>query len=74
MSSDNKQSMGSAFAIFSRIVNAILMAVLFYGIFTPAALILRLFRKDPLRLTRDPSAGTYWIPRQHPPEAMTRQF
>jgi len=58
--------------LMGRIVNPIVMAILFFTVFTP-----RLFGKDPLRLKHDPVAGSYWIPRLPPgpsPDSMPRQF
>jgi hypothetical protein len=62
--------------LLSRIVNPVVTAVLFYGIFTPVGLIVRLCGKDPL-LLRTKSADTYWIhrvPPGPPPETMSNQF
>ncbi len=59
------------------IVNPVVMAVLFYGAFLPMGLLLRLLRKDPLRLQWRPEADTYWIPREPPgprPGSMSKQF
>jgi hypothetical protein len=63
--------------ILARIFHPIVTAVLFFAVFTPIALIGRLFGKDPLRLHYDPSATTYWIERTPPgPPApsMSNQF
>lgn len=53
----------------------ILLTIVFFGIFTPGALFMRLFRKDPLQRRYDPYAGSYRIPRtfRHA-EHMRRQF
>jgi hypothetical protein len=50
---------------------------MFYVIFTPAGLLLRLFGKDLLRLKYDRSAPSYWIRRDPAgliPESMRNQF
>jgi hypothetical protein len=63
--------------LLARIVNPVAMAALFYLVFTPCGLLLRLLRKDPLRLRADPQAASYWVERQPPgppPETMTNQF
>jgi hypothetical protein len=60
-----------------RITNPILTALLYFLIFTPAGILLRLVGRDPLRLKRDPQATTYWIPRQEeslPRENMSMQY
>jgi hypothetical protein len=62
--------------LLSRIVNPVVTAVLFYGVFTPVGLIGRLFGKDPL-LLRTKAQDTYWIhrvPPGPPPETMSNQF
>jgi Saxitoxin biosynthesis operon protein SxtJ len=63
--------------VIGRITNPVITGLMFYLLFTPAALITRLFRKDRLRLIPDPAADTYWIPRQPPgppAESMRNQF
>jgi hypothetical protein len=53
------------------------MAVLFFGAMLPIGLLMRLFGKDFLRLGRDPSLPTYWLPRadpRPPSESMRQQF
>ncbi|MGE5486190.1 MAG: SxtJ family membrane protein [bacterium] len=63
--------------LIGRITNPIITALLFFLVFTPVALVMRLMKKDPLRLGRSPDAASYWIERQPPgpePGSMTRQF
>jgi len=63
--------------LLHRIVNPIVMALLFYGTVLPTGLVMRVLGKDPLRLTRQPDADSYWIVRQPPgpaPETMKDQF
>jgi hypothetical protein len=63
--------------LMGRIVNPVMTALLFYAVVTPTALLFRILGKDPLRLSRDPGARSYWIERQPPgpaPETMTNQF
>jgi hypothetical protein len=63
--------------LIGKITNPIITGVMFYLLFTPVALVTRLFRKDRLRLNPDPDADTYWIPRQPPgpaAESMRNQF
>jgi len=72
----NKAWMGLAH-LLSRVVNPIIMAVLFYGVFTPIAMIGRLAGRDPLRFKLDKQAGSYWIPRETggiTPASMKNQF
>ena len=43
------------------VVSHVLLAVLFYGVFTPLGLVMRLFGYDPMRKAFDRSATTYWV-------------
>ena len=54
------------------LVSNLLLRVLFYGIFIPVGLILRLFGRDPLRLKR-PDSTSYWLDRQ-PPEDVASYY
>lgn len=60
----------------SKLVNLIVTGFLFYLVFTPAAIILRWMRYDPLLLSPDSHAQTYWIPRHVSEESsdMANQF
>jgi hypothetical protein len=63
--------------LMGRIVSPVITAALFYAVVTPTALLFRILGKDPLRLSRDPEARSYWIERQPPgpaPETMANQF
>jgi hypothetical protein len=60
-----------------RVVNPVIMAILFFGAILPIGLVMRLFGKDFLRLARDRSSRTYWLPRSDPrapSESMRQQF
>jgi hypothetical protein len=62
--------------ILHKIVNPIVMGLLFYGTILPTGLIMRLRGRDLLRLKRDPAADSYWITRTPgpAPETMRDQF
>lgn len=62
--------------VLHRIVNPIVMGLLFYGTIWPTGLIMRMRGKDLLRLQRVPSSDTYWISREPgpQPETMRDQF
>jgi hypothetical protein len=63
--------------LLHRIVNPIMMGVLFFVVVTPAAVLLRLARKDLLRLKRDPTATSYWVHRTPPgpdPQSLKNMF
>jgi saxitoxin biosynthesis operon SxtJ-like protein len=63
--------------LLSKVTNPVITGAMFYMIFTPAGLLLRLFGKDLLRLKYDRNATTYWIRRDPAglsPESMRNQF
>jgi hypothetical protein len=63
--------------LLHRIVNPVIMAILFYGTILPIGLLMRLVGKDPLRRKLDGSAASYWLTRSDarpPSEAMRQQF
>ena len=51
------------------VVGEVILATVFYGVFTPMALLCRLVGRDPLKRRLDPTAATYWEPRQQPRNA-----
>lgn len=60
-----------------RLVNPVVMLLLFVVTIVPAGLIMRALRHDPMRRRFDPDAPTYWIerdPRGPPPESLRHQF
>jgi hypothetical protein len=62
--------------LLGKIVNPIVTALLFFLVFTPAAVILRWLGKDLLGLAFDAQAKTYWRPRSEsgPESSMVDQF
>jgi hypothetical protein len=63
--------------VLHRIVNPLIMGVLFFVTVTPTALIMRALGKVPLHLKFDARADSYWIERDPPgpdPKSMNRQF
>jgi hypothetical protein len=63
--------------LLHKVVNPIVMGLLFYGTVLPIGLIMRALGKDLLRLKLQPDADSYWIVRQPPgpaPETMKDQF
>ncbi len=60
-----------------RIVNPVVLALLYFVAFVPIGLFLRFSRMDVLRLKLDRAAQTYWIERVPPgpkPDSMINQF
>jgi len=63
--------------LMGRIVNPLVMAILFFLVITPVGLLMRLLSKDILRLKWNSREGSYWIPRTPPgpdPKTMINQF
>jgi len=61
--------------LLGKVMNPVVTGLLFFTVFTPAALILRWRRKDLLALTRDPEAETYWVTRtESETSSMLNQF
>lgn len=52
--------------LLHRIVSPIAMGIIFFGAIMPMGLAMRALGKRPLRLDLDPSAKSYWIPREPP--------
>ena len=63
--------------LLHRIVNPVVLGLMFYIAVVPVALIMRLLGKDPLQRRFDPQADSYWQPRNPPgpaPKSMVDQF
>jgi hypothetical protein len=62
--------------VLGKIVSPIAMGLLFYLVFTPFAIILRWTGEDPLGVSIDRGAKTYWVPRNalEKISGMTSQF
>lgn len=63
--------------LLHRVVNPVVMALIFYGTVLPTGIFMRMMGKDILRLKQQPDADSYWIVRQPPgpsPETMKDQF
>lgn len=63
--------------LLHKVINPLVLGLLFLVAITPMALVLRLFGKLPLARAADPEAQTYWISRDPPgpePESMQNQF
>jgi hypothetical protein len=54
-----------------------MMAMIFFGVFTPLGLLMRALGKTPLKLRRDPAVRSYWVAREQPapaPDSMKLGF
>jgi hypothetical protein len=63
--------------LLGKVISPIALGILYYLVFTPLGILMRLAGKDSLRLKFDPDAETYWIERKPPgppPDSMTNQF
>ena len=63
--------------LLSRIMNPVIMGILFFLVVAPIGLLMRLFGKRPLALEIDPAAKSYWMERNPPgplPGSMKNQF
>jgi hypothetical protein len=58
------------------VLSHVLLAAVFYGVFTPIGLVMRLLGRDPMQRRFDPNAESYWVPHDPPrsPEDYFRQF
>lgn len=63
--------------LLHRVVNPIIMGLIFYVVFTPMGLLIRMLGKDLLNTKHDATAKSYWVVREPPgpsPESMRRQY
>lgn len=60
-----------------KVVNPVVLGLIFLLTIVPIGLIRQLFNRDPLKMGFDPSAKSYWVTRDPPgpaPETMNQQF
>lgn len=55
-----------------RVITTIILALSYYLLITPAALIKRVFGGRPLALKPDKNASSYWVPRTEPAQPRER--
>jgi len=63
--------------LLSKVVNPLVLGLIYVTTIVPIGLIRRAIRRDPLGIDFDPSASTYWVRREPPgpaPETMKNQF
>jgi hypothetical protein len=58
------------------LVSQLVLAILFYGVFTPLALVFRLIGRDALALKKPSGEATFWRPKPTPsdPRRYFRQY
>jgi hypothetical protein len=52
--------------LLHHVVSPAVMAIMFFGVFTPMGFVMRRFGWDAMRRAFDPAAKSYWIERQPP--------
>lgn len=57
--------------LLGAVVAPVMLAAIFFVFVTPIGLLMRATGKDPLRLKLDPTATSYWIPRDKVADAKT---
>jgi hypothetical protein len=59
-----------------KVVNPVVMGLLFFGVITPVALLMRLTGKRPIRTGIEPDRSSYWLKREAAlqPGSMTKQY
>lgn len=63
--------------LLHKLVSPVILGLLFFLIFTPVGLLMRLFGADPLRLRFDAKLPSYWMVREPPgpaPDSLKDQF
>ena len=62
--------------LLAKVVNPVVMLLLYATCIVPIGVVMRLFGYDPLKLKRDPKAATYWLDHEPSPleEPMRHQF
>ncbi len=64
-----------AFKLVTKTLLYVMLVVIFYLVFAPVGIVLRLLGKDPLLQKLDPEADTYWIERKpRDPSRVEKQF
>jgi hypothetical protein len=63
-------------ALLGRLVNPIVLGVIFYGLFTPIGVVMRLAGRDAMCRKFDATAASYWVRRDPPgpPEGSFRNM
>lgn len=64
-------------ALLHRVVSPVMLGVIFFGVITPYACVMRMRGRDPLLRRFEPSSRSYWIERKPPgpdPKSLPNQF
>lgn len=60
--------------IIGGVLSKVILLILFFGVFTPVSIILKLLGKDLLNKKMDKSKQSYWVDREVQPQSMKNQF
>lgn len=63
--------------LLHRVVNPIVLGVIFYVVLTPMGVLMRLRGRDPMQRRLDPQSTSYWVHRKPPgpsPDSLNDQF
>ncbi|HEX2198849.1 MAG TPA: SxtJ family membrane protein [Burkholderiales bacterium] len=52
--------------LMGRVVSPIVLGVIFFGVFTPTGVVMRLFGRDAMCRRFEPGASSYWVKRDPP--------
>lgn len=52
--------------LMGRVVSPVVLGLIFFAVFTPVGVVMRLFGRDAMLRKFDPSAPTYWVKRDPP--------
>jgi hypothetical protein len=53
-------------ALLNRIVSPVVLGLIFFAVFTPVALVMRLAGRDAMSRRFEPGRRSYWVPREPP--------
>lgn len=53
-------------AALNRVVSPVVLGVIYFGVFTPAGIVMRLCGRDAMRRRFEPAAPSYWVKRDPP--------
>lgn len=63
--------------LLHKIVNPLVLGLIYFAVIVPAGFLMRRFRKDPLKLLQDPESTSYWVTRTPPgpsPDSLRHPF
>lgn len=53
-------------ALLNRIVSPVVLGLIYFAVFTPVAVVMRLAGRDAMRRRFEPARPSYWVPREPP--------